>query len=491
MTFYVAFHRVCLGIAAGLVGLSCQVCFAVDLVAINFEAGSVGAPGSPINGWEFSAVGAGKAPEIGSTGRNFITGTNDEALYIKPFTPGESGSFSGGPPANYQGVVFRPASPLQVPAGSNVYMVMEHFGDFADGGNALKYRFAAGVEGNGSQFLGFDGTSNDTFRQEVSYELRTDATERSMQGQTRTAAGASNSAEYFREAHWDKSDVVGFGAPLNNPVGGNETNNFLDRSYEAAILFRPQPGGTDMETRVANSVGGVRVQDGTFNANGAASANNQAEFATTQVDYIYLAIARYNGQYDGPGGNFDEFTNFSREPSAYSSNANFSVDNPITNPTGYVIDNAANLKLGVKSLRFGIAAPGDFNIDGVVDAADKALAMGNMGLSGATFFDGDNDNDGDVDADDLAIFNLGLAGDYNNDGAVDAADYTVWRDTLGGASIPNETASPGVVDAADYNAWRANFGAPPAPVVGAAVPEPTALVLIALTGVLAGLLRRN
>ena len=40
-----------------------------------------------------------------------------------------------------------------------------------------------------------------------------------------------------------------------------------------------------------------------------------------------------------------------------------------------------------------------------------------------------------------------IPGDYNKDGVVDAADYTVWRDGLGGEFTQD-----------DYNAWRANFG---------------------------------
>lgn len=474
------FYTACLGVIVVLVSLSCQFGFATDLVAIDFEAGSVGAAGSPVNGWEFHDVGAGKAPEIGSTGRNFITGTNDEALFIKPFTPGESGSFSGGPPANYQGVVYRPDTPLEVPAGSHVYMIMEHFGDVTDGSNAIKYRFAAGVEGDGSDFLGFDGTARDAFRQEVSYEVRSlsDNRERSMRGQTRTATGGSNSAEYFREAHWDRSDVVDFGGPLNTPVGGDETNNFLDRSYEAAIMFRPQNGGTDMETRVENSVGEVRIQDDTFDQNGNASANNQAEFATTQLDYFYLAIARYNGEYDGPGGNSDEFTNHTRDPQAYSSEANFTVDNPISNPGGYVLDNAADLKLGVKSLRFGIAELGDVNLDGVVDSADRIIAEGNLGTAtGATFFDGDIDNDGNVDADDLAFFSV--SGDFDDDGDVDGADFLEWQRTNGTAGGLND--------------WQMNYGSGVSPsVAAAAVPEPASILLLSLMGLsLTGMRRQR
>jgi hypothetical protein len=77
------------------------------------------------------------------------------------------------------------------------------------------------------------------------------------------------------------------------------------------------------------------------------------------------------------------------------------------------------------------------------------------------------------------VVSAGLTGDYNNDGLVDAADYSVWRD---GGPLQNETASIGVVDAADYTAWRTNYGATAA-AVGVAVPEPAgALLLVALAG---------
>jgi MYXO-CTERM domain-containing protein len=50
------------------------------------------------------------------------------------------------------------------------------------------------------------------------------------------------------------------------------------------------------------------------------------------------------------------------------------------------------------------------------------------------------------------------AGDYNSDNFVNAADYIIWRDTVGGTTLANETVSPGVVDAADYDEWRKFFG---------------------------------
>jgi hypothetical protein len=75
-----------------------------------------------------------------------------------------------------------------------------------------------------------------------------------------------------------------------------------------------------------------------------------------------------------------------------------------------------------------------------------------------------------------------LAGDYNDDGVVDAADYTAWRDNLGGSTLLNETASLGVVDEADYDAWKANFDAMGGAGGGSrvAVPEPSSAMLISM-----------
>jgi hypothetical protein len=67
-----------------------------------------------------------------------------------------------------------------------------------------------------------------------------------------------------------------------------------------------------------------------------------------------------------------------------------------------------------------------------------------------------------------------LAGDYNRNGVVDAADYTTYRDQFGGAtSLPND-ATVGVA-ADDWVRWKNAFGqSVPSAVVGMAVPEPIA-----------------
>jgi hypothetical protein len=56
---------------------------------------------------------------------------------------------------------------------------------------------------------------------------------------------------------------------------------------------------------------------------------------------------------------------------------------------------------------------------------------------------------------------LRAPGDYNHNGTVDAADYTVWRDTLGSAAARGEgaNASPDeVVGPEDYGVWKDQFG---------------------------------
>lgn len=54
-----------------------------------------------------------------------------------------------------------------------------------------------------------------------------------------------------------------------------------------------------------------------------------------------------------------------------------------------------------------------------------------------------------------------VAGDFNADGVVDAADYTLWRNTFG-QSVPLYTGADangnGLVDLLDYNLWKENFG---------------------------------
>jgi hypothetical protein len=100
-----------------------------------------------------------------------------------------------------------------------------------------------------------------------------------------------------------------------------------------------------------------------------------------------------------------------------------------------------------------------------------------------------------------------LPGDYNRNGVVDAADYTVWRDTFSGPNVPPASLAAdgdgdGDVDGDDYDVWKSHFGET-APGAGSgsgataglsgsetAVPEPSAIAMLAVALSLVSALHR-
>jgi hypothetical protein len=77
------------------------------------------------------------------------------------------------------------------------------------------------------------------------------------------------------------------------------------------------------------------------------------------------------------------------------------------------------------------------------------------------------------------------SGDYNGNGLVDAADYVLWRHTLGRNNVPPGTAADGnangEIDAGDYTHWRERFGTEASGASFdhlAAVPEPEYLLTV-------------
>ncbi|TWT90313.1 hypothetical protein Mal64_06980 [Pseudobythopirellula maris] len=90
---------------------------------------------------------------------------------------------------------------------------------------------------------------------------------------------------------------------------------------------------------------------------------------------------------------------------------------------------------------------------------------------------------GTVFTGDVSLDSLGL-GDYNLDGVVDAADFTVWRDDAFGAF-----GAPGVT--AYYDEWVDNYGASYAAApLAVSVPEPGAMVMVLLLLAVPALRRR-
>jgi hypothetical protein len=84
----------------------------------------------------------------------------------------------------------------------------------------------------------------------------------------------------------------------------------------------------------------------------------------------------------------------------------------------------------------------------------------------------------------IKVVATGIPGDYNGNGIVDAADYTVWRDHFGQTfGLPNrDSNSHGPIGAPDYDFWKSHFGNHAGSGAGGAagVPEPSSLALAGL-----------
>jgi len=118
-------------------------------------------------------------------------------------------------------------------------------------------------------------------------------------------------------------------------------------------------------------------------------------------------------------------------------------------------------------------------VTGTFATKDLPKAAGGRGLTWQVHY-----NPGDVTLE----LTYALTGDYNGNGIVDAADYTVWRNSLGqmGSGLAADGDGDNQIDADDYNVWKSHFGQV-APGAGAgsldraAVPEPSCVLLLFLS----------
>ena len=84
------------------------------------------------------------------------------------------------------------------------------------------------------------------------------------------------------------------------------------------------------------------------------------------------------------------------------------------------------------------------------------------------------------------------AGDYNGDGVINAADYTVWRDTLGSTTdLRADGNHNNMIDANDYDVWRIEFWTVVRSWLGRRhVPEPMTPCMLVSGGILMVVSRR-
>ena len=84
----------------------------------------------------------------------------------------------------------------------------------------------------------------------------------------------------------------------------------------------------------------------------------------------------------------------------------------------------------------------------------------------------------------------GVLGDYNHNGIVDAADYTIWRDSLGrtGTGLAADGNGNNQIDAGDYIVWKSHFGTHAGSGAGGStntnVPEPATIALAMIAAAL-------
>lgn len=152
------------------------------------------------------------------------------------------------------------------------------------------------------------------------------------------------------------------------------------------------------------------------------------------------------------------------------------IDDPETGERGVRRDVIADGQW--REYKWRLDTPGDWEAwaaggNGVIDGLNVSLdSIQLFGSSDATVY---------LDTvfwDPSDVFNPTAQGDFNADGVVDAADYTIWQDTwLSFDDLRADADGDGFVGNSDYDIWAANFGA----VTGApsnAVPEPGSLILV-------------
>jgi hypothetical protein len=159
---------------------------------------------------------------------------------------------------------------------------------------------------------------------------------------------------------------------------------------------------------------------------------------------------------------------------------------PVTGNTWTIIEAGADLTAGKAAVDAMVSAGGYpalshatpaaiGNLVGTFASTDFSLAPLTAGLSWNVQYVGKQ-----VLLKVTGVAVVGVPGDYNGNGVVDAADYVLWRN---GGPLQNEVNTVGTVDASDYTAWRARFGntsGAGSSIAAQGVPEPNAVLLLAI-----------
>ncbi|MEN1679156.1 MAG: alpha-amylase family glycosyl hydrolase [Planctomycetota bacterium] len=188
----------------------------------------------------------------------------------------------------------------------------------------------------------------------------------------------------------------------------------------------------------------------------------------------------------GFAGSFEEilYSNNQQFNPAADGNGDGLVDNRDLFALGQALIDGGARAVVLEAYEGVLTRRGDLNANGSTDADDLRLLYDSLGDETVQV---DVDANGVVELADAQAFVTQILrtepGDYNLDGTVDAADFTVWRDALASGDLAADGNFDGAVDDADYDVWKGAFGFARTPFASlesaaAAAPEPTAIFLL-------------
>ena len=307
------------------------------------------------------------------------------------------------------------------------------------------------------------------------------------------AAPGGGTYNFFSQPAYNSSDLMVFSASL---AGGSSGTGLFSQSFQlgtpAVAVARPgdpAPGGgtfAGFHSPVLNNAGQLAFHGDT------SVTGVPAQGVFTGLPGGLQAVAQ-SGTPAPAGGTFDRFNS----PVLNSSGQVAFTAFLRTGVDGVTSDNDFGLYAGSPTGVVKIVREGDQVVVGASQrtVANLGITFG-LPLAGTDdSFRGQSFSDPGLLVYELkftdgssGIFTSQLApvpGDYNHNGVVDAADYVLWRKGDPAADGNGDT----MVDQSDYDFWRARFGnaaagAGSGVVAGAAVPEPAGAALL-IVGLLA------
>lgn len=266
-----------------------------------------------------------------------------------------------------------------------------------------------------------------------------------------------------------------------NGAGNDEGVELLNRINADIAELRP---GTLLSISEYNYGGGNHISGGiaqadvlgVFGREGVYNANWWQIEGDSQTDFVVGGFEMFT-DFDGQGGRFgdlsvDASVDDNAQSSVYASRSTENPDEMVIvaiNRTDGALDAAIQItdeqrysSAEIFQLTAGSATP--------VSVGEVPIELLNAFLYEMPAYSVST----------IRLISAALAGDYNVDGIVNAADYTLWRDSVGAqaGTLANDV-DGGVIGPDQYATWKANFGTSSA-AGEVAVPEPAGSLLLVI-----------